>query len=239
METWVRLPTRWILDEDNSFLKSLKWDAGERNSYNTASLMVLVAIATNTSYRRTRKNPEIGTVELSYTDLTTITTLSRKLVSESIKKLTTAGLIEKSTKKKVNRYTLCNLSNELGWGKLPAKRIYEENLEKIKAFKYFTLRKKAELNALKLYFLIISLRDNDSNMSHMTYETIMKYTGIHRGEISSAISLLASNDLIKVIKVESQGDSSYLANAYRLVGIDPYNHEGSLKKSAPKDMVNQ
>lgn len=230
MESWVKLDTSWVRDEKNSYLKSLKWDVGGENSYNTASLMVLVAIATNTSFRRTYRNPEIGKVALSYTDLTTITSLSRKLVSEGLKKLISAGLIEKTTEKKMNRYAIPKVSNETGWGKLPASAIYDDRLERIKAFRYFKLRKKIELNALKLYFLIVAQRDSASNSAKMTYETIMKYTGIHRSEINPAISLLVSTELIRVIKVESEGNKRYLANTYRLVGIDSYKHEGSMQK---------
>lgn len=232
METWVRLPTKWILNtEEDSFLKNLRWTTDGPNSHNTASLMVLLAIASNTSHRETRKNPKIGKVDLSYTDLTDITSISRKLVSEGLKKLINAGLVEKDSSNKVNQYSLCDFSGSEGWGKLPAKKLYNERIESIKAFKNFTLRNKVELNALKLYFLIVALRDNDSNHSLMTYKTIRKYTGIPQNDINAAISLLISSELIRVTKIESKNYKDAVVNAYRLVGINPYKHAGTSGKS--------
>ena len=232
METWIRLPTKWVLnEEEDSYLKSLKWGTKGTNSHNTASLMVLLAIASNTSHRATLRNPQVGKVDLSFTDLTNITSISRKLVSEGLKKLISAGLIEKNTLKKVNQYTLCG-DLESGWGKLPAKKLYDQKLESIKAFKKFTLRNKVELNALKLYFLIVALRNNESNRSLMTYETITKYTAILRNDINFAISFLVSSELIQVEKIESTKFEKAVVNAYRLVGIEPYKHAGTSGKSS-------
>ena len=231
METWVRLPTKWILnEEENSYLKSMRWNSKGANSHNTASLMVLLAIASNTSHRETRRNPQVGKVELSFTDLTNITSISRKLVSEGLKKLISAGLIEKNTLKKVNQYTLCG-DLQSGWGKLPAKKLYDQRVESIKAFKNFKLRSKVELNALKLYFLIVALRDNEANSSLMTYETITKYTAILRNDINPAISLLVSSEMVRVDKIESTKFEKAVVNSYRLVGINPYNHAGTSGKS--------
>lgn len=228
MDEWVKLPTKWIKDEtDTSHLKSLRWTSAVTNSHNTASLMVLLAIATNTSY----KNPVAGEAKLSFTELTHITSLSRKLVSEGIKKLISAGLVDKNSDEKTNRYVLCNLSNASGWGKLPARKLYDGKGGIIKAFKHFKLRSKSELNALKLYLLIVALRDNKSCVSRMSYETIMKYTGILRNDISTAVSFLAAVELIKCDKVSSSTNKHSMSNTYRLVGIDPHKHPGTSGKS--------
>jgi DNA-binding transcriptional regulator GbsR (MarR family) len=231
METWVQLPLWWVSDsEDSSFLKKLNWNNPGANSHNTAALMVLLAIATNTSHRQTHKNPIIGSVDLSFTDLTNITLLSRKLISEGLKKLIESGLIKKSKARKVNQYTLLRTSSSEGWGKLPAKKLYESNLESIKAFKHFKMRSKVELNALKIYFLIVALRGNETNYSQMTYDTITRRTGVRRADINGAISLLVSSELIRVIKLESMKNKYATVNAYRLIGIDSYKHEGTSGK---------
>ena len=126
METWIKFPTKWILNEgDASFLKGLKW-VGIDKSHNTASLMVLLAIASNISHRKTFKNPEIGTTELSYTDLMNITSLSRAIISGALGKLINGGLIKKITSGKVNQYVLCNFGEDFGWAKLPAKKLYDK-----------------------------------------------------------------------------------------------------------------
>lgn len=232
METWIQLPLWWVLENDGtSFLKTLNWANAGANSHNTAALMVLLAIASNTSHRETRKNPAIGSTDLSFSDLTNITSLSRKLVSEGLKKLVSAGIIEKSKVKKTNQYTLCRSPDHKGWGKLPAKKLYDKKVESIQAFKHFKLRSKVELNALKIYYLIVALRNNESNHSQMTYDTITKHTGVRRVDINPAISLLVSSELIRVIKLESEINKYAVVNAYRLVGIDSYKHEGTTGKA--------
>ena len=67
----------------------------------------------------------------------------------------------------------------------------------------------------------------------MTYSTITKYTGVQRNDISPAISLLVSSELIRVIHVESEQHERAVSNAYRLVGLEPYSHAGTTGKFDP------
>lgn len=232
METWVQLPTWWVRDlTEDSFLKKMNWSSPGKNSHNTAALMVLLAIASNVSHRETGRNPVIGSVELSFSDLSEITSLSRKLVSEGLKKLVDAGLIEKNKDRRVNRYKLQINESNLGWGKLPAKKLYDSRNESIKAFKHFKLRSKIEMNALKIYFLVVALRDSNLNHSMMTYDTITKYTGVRRSDINGAISFLTSCELVRVIRVESDNNEYSIVNSYRLIGIEAYRHAGTIGKA--------
>lgn len=233
METWIKLPAKWILnEEDTSYLKGLRWKGSDK-AQNTASLMVLLAIASNVSHRQTYKNPEIGKTQLSYTDLMSITLLSRGIVAGAIQKLISSGLIEKITDGKVNQYIICNFGEDSGWAKLPAKKLYDTKIEIIKAFKHFKLRSRVELNALKIYFLTVALRNRDTNHAQMTYATITKYTAINQNDISPAISLLVSSELIRVLQIESAHHEKAVSNAYRLVGLDTYNHAGTKGKFDP------
>ncbi len=238
METWIKLPSKWILDEeDSSYLRTLKW-SGSDKSYNTASLMVLLAIASNISHRKTFRNPVIGQTELSYTDLMTITSLSRAIVAGALEKLINSGLIKKITENKTNQYIICNFGEDQGWAKLPARKLYSSNLESITAFKNFKLRSKVELNALKIYFLSVGLRNRQTNHAQMKYSTITKYTAVHQNDINPAVSLLVSSELIRVIRVESTQHEKAVSNAYRLVGLESYNHAGTSGKIDP-DTLNE
>jgi hypothetical protein len=49
-----------------------------------------------------------------------------------------------------------------------------------------------ELHALKLYYLFARRRSNQTNMAHLSYDTIEEFTGIERTRIRRAISFLSA-----------------------------------------------
>ena len=229
MKQWIKIPTKWIIDTDKGILKKMKW-VGTNKANNTAALMVYIAIAHNINHIPERGRVNIGEAILSYTDIADITSLSRALVGGAINVLINEGLITKNTSDKVNRYSIVGYEEMTGWGKLPAKKLYDSELEKIIAFKNFHLRKKVELNAMKIYFLALTLRNNSTNYAQMTYKTITQYTGIQRNDISIATSFLVATELLRINQVESKKNENQFTNIYRLVGVDPYNHAGTKGK---------
>jgi hypothetical protein len=100
--------------------------------------------------------------------------------------------------------------------------------DRIAAFNELRLRKESELNALKLYFLFVARRSRETNMANISYSGIEEYTGIERAKIKSAQSLLAALSLIYVEHLPTDTYANGIANAYRIVGIDPYKHMGTL-----------
>jgi hypothetical protein len=112
-----------------------------------------------------------------------------------------------------------------GWGKLPAKGLYSG--KSIGAFREFHLRKYVELNAMKLYLLVVARRDNKTNLAHMTYDQIEEKSGIDPSHIRSAIGLLATAGLMHIKRVPSSSSEFGVANAYRLTYLDSYRHMGT------------
>ena len=55
-----------------------------------------------------------------------------------------------------------------GWAKLPYKSMYSAST--IAAFTDFQLRRVAELDALKLFFLFVARRDRENNVANIGYE---------------------------------------------------------------------
>ena len=60
-----------------------------------------------------------------------------------------------------------------------------------------------------------------------THLDVYKRQGIKRERIKSAISFLASLSLVYVEQLPSQTNSFGISNAYRIVGIDSFNHRGT------------
>lgn len=219
MQNWVRLPSGWIEDDG---LKKLRWSTGSRyGSDNIAALMTLTVIAHHTA-------PENGVAKVTYNTFGEATGLSRAKISDGLDVLETRGIIKRAPNGQ-STYGLSDFNLSGGWCKLPARQLYKG--DRIPAFHEFRLRSIAELDALKLYFLFASRRDNATNLANISFTTISDYSGINRERIKAATSLLASHSLAYIERVPSATNPYGVANAYRLVGIDPYSHMGTRGRS--------
>ena len=216
LRDWVRLPSAWI---EEGGLQRLRWTGGEFDSgANCASaLMVLAVIAHEVK-------EETGVANLTYDRLCIATGLSRAKVSAGLTILETLAVIVRSPEGR-SSYQLKHFGMRDGWCKLPAKRLY--SVGRIIAFQDFTLRKAAELNALKLYYLFAARRGEDTNMANISYDRIADYAGLDRGRIKTAISVLAAQGLVHVEHVPSMTNDYGIANAYRLAFIRSRDHMGT------------
>ena len=191
LREWVRLPTDWIIQEGG--LRRLRW-AQDTGSNNIAALMSLAVIAHHAEN-------ETGNARVTYDTICTATGLSRAKVAGGLAMLEKLEIV---SRKGLGRsgYGLANYRLQGGWGKLPAKGLYRG--DRIDAFAAFHLRSGVELNALKIYFLVVAARNNETNLAHIGYEKISEHTGIAENKIKSAISVLAALSLVYVKHVPSK-----------------------------------
>lgn len=212
---WVRIPTWWILSEQTNLLPSFSFQDKGRS---IAALMIYIAMAVRAQQQSTEEFVG-GTARLTYDDLGNSTGISRALISTGIKKLVELGLITALNYRKQNVYVLVN-HMEAPWAKLPKKHLYQgETTGEIGVFtKYFNLRSRVELNALKLYLLLLAFRDNRSNVAFITHPKIYEYSQIPRNSIRQAISFLVAHDLIGMDKVLTE-DGKARVNRYEIRGL--------------------
>jgi hypothetical protein len=215
MRKWVRLPSNWIRRKE---LRELRWERDGRGSDNTAALMTLIAIAHHA-------NAKDGITRLTYDALCSMTGLSRAKLSNGLDVLERIKVVERTPEGR-SSYKLSNFNLNGGWAMLPAKSMYSSG--KIIAFNDFHLRNATELNALKLFFLFVSQRGTDTNMANIGYDKIEDYTAIDRSKIKAAISRLAVIPLVYVEQIPSKRNELGFANAYRIVGLNPYKHMGTM-----------
>jgi len=220
--TWVRLPSAWI---NNHGLKELQWKGDGIGSDNTAALMALTALAHNA-------DEQSGIAKLTYGDLHSITRLSRAKLANGLDVLERIHVVERTPEGR-STYRLSGFNPNEGWAKFPAQSMYAS--DRIAAFDEFRLRKACELNALKLFFLFVARRGRDTNMANISYGKIVEYTGIERARIKPAMSLLAALSLVYIEHLPSNTYASGIANAYRIVGIDSYNHMGTRGRGMTAD----
>lgn len=221
MDDFSKIPTRWMKDDKpETLLRDFKWQGKEKSDY-IASLMIYICIAQHVQEER-------GKISMSYSDISGLTDLSRAKVSAGISILKDKRIISVSGDNKTNSYELLWRENDKGWAKLPVKSMYNKDYSCIVPFKDFHLRKKVELDALKLYLILVAFRDEKTNSTVMKYETISDYTGITTNDIKSASSFLVSMNLINVDKSNIEDyEIKRWRNVYRINGINRYRHAGN------------
>jgi hypothetical protein len=212
IDPWVRLPSEWIL---NGGLKQLAWKREGVGSANTAALMALTAIAH-------RVERETGIARSTYDELCNATGLSRAKFSNGLSVLKDLGVLEPLGR---STYKLANYDPNTGWAKFPAKSMYAGG--QIRAFEDLRLRSSTELDGLKLFFLFVARRDRTTNITNVSFDKIVDFTGILRPRIRRALSWLTVLSLIHVDRIPSQEDPKNWSNTYRIIGIDAYNHRGT------------
>jgi len=213
MLEWIQMPSSWVRNEGSYPLKKLRW-VGEDKSNKTAALMLYIIVLHDVNNRITTVKKEVGICNLRYSDFQNISGLSRTKISAGLKILINdLKLIKEIGEGRNNIYKVNNFLDvdwaelsekeqlQKAWAKLPAKKLYTSG--KLDMFHGFHLRKRSELNALKLYLLLVAQRDRAKNHASISYDTITKYTGIQRKDIRPARSILASENWITVQSAQS------------------------------------
>jgi hypothetical protein len=166
---WRQVPADPIV----RLLPNLKWQAtnGALASANTAAL-ILYATLIFVSEPERRSNDETATIwcraTASYSELETLTGLSRALIAAGLRRLTELKLIAAIGSNQRRVYLI--FGNGKGWFKLPCLALFDG--EKIAPFHRLSLRSKFDLHAMKLYLYLASVRNNQLMFSIASHKTI-------------------------------------------------------------------
>lgn len=217
---WVQAPAAGLPDT----LKSMTWK--KRGNFSaaqdSAALMIYIALLFVRDVRRTARAEfgiELTTVEnvaeTSYDELSHRTGLSRSLISQGIARLEELGLVKPTGSNQKRRYVISWPAGR--WFKLPCRAIYSG--EGVPAFKTFTMRTKHELNALKLFLYLASVRDSATKYAEAKYETINERIGVPERDIRRAINVLTAAGLLAQLNPEPDTTNpGWQANKYYLAG---------------------
>lgn len=215
---WTQFPTDWIRREE---LKRFSWS--RHGGTATAALMTLLALGQ-------RLEPGHTEIIATYDDLTRSLGISRATLSRALALLREQEFLASAVEKR-STYRLTFQSDP--WGKLPARPLYASGV--MLPFEHWKLRNIDELNALKIYFYLVSARDRQTNYIMSTYPTFERYTGVHVGSVRAAISVLTHSRLVVVERQSSRFHERKEPNIYRLVGLDGYTHFATM--AAPPEML--
>ncbi len=230
-QKWVRLPSKWINEGEG--LKALRYQGNLAD--NIMALMCLVVIAHEVEQ-------ETGQARITYDQFETALGKSRSLISRGLRVLQEMELIDRNGKR--SEYQLCNfnpteasINDSFRWAKLPCASLYRRTT--LTFFDNMSLRGRAELDALKLFFLFAALRDRTRNIAMISYDNIPDKTGVGREHIKRALSLLSVNGIVLVEHIPTEASYYGFAHGYRLIGIDSHTHAGnSIRGMAGSEAIN-
>lgn len=162
-----------------------------------------------------------ASVEVSYDNLQALTELSRTKVAVGLRVLEQFGIVQTTKNGRSNRYAVAGISESGKWSQLPQTYLLTAT-EGLRGFSRFQLRHRNELNALKLYFLFVAYRNAKGNFTALGYEKISELSGVMRGDISGAVSLLINHDLIRVSQSDGDGAAGRPYNQYKIRGLNAF-----------------
>lgn len=177
---WKKMPSLWIGNRIAEF-----------NDLDTAKAIAALKIYLTFCLFSKESDDGRRTVELTFTNLCEIASLSRSLVNEGLKILYAKELIKNispTVRKKI--YTVDVLgSHGDGWCKLPFKGVVSED-KKISAFQSMHNRYPFELLALQIYMYLLYARDNRSEYTLARKKTICDKLKCKLPELNKAITYL-------------------------------------------------
>lgn len=188
---WKKMPSLWIGNQIAEF-----------SDLDTAKAIAALKIYLTFCLFSKESSSGRRTVELTFSNLCEIASLSRSLVNDGLKILYTKGLIKNispTVRKKI--YTVDVLEDhDDGWCKLPFKGVVDED-QKISAFQSMHNRYPFELLALQTYMYLLYARDNYNEYTLARKKTICEKLRCKLPELNKAITYLVHIGLLdKVIK---------------------------------------
>ncbi|ECI0877796.1 hypothetical protein ASH38_24055 [Salmonella enterica subsp. enterica serovar Senftenberg] len=188
---WKRMPSLWIGIKISEF-----------NDLDTAKAIAALKIYLTFCLFCKESDSGQRTVELTFSNLCEIASLSRSLVNEGLKILYAKELIKNlSTTVRKKIYTVDVLEkHDDGWCKLPFKGIVGED-GKISAFQSMHNRYPFELLALQTYMYLLYARDNRNEYTLARKKTICKKLKCKLPELNKAITYLIHIGLLdRIVK---------------------------------------
>jgi len=221
VKPWSKVPTWWYRAPptpypelgvvDGLMLSSVfaRLRGGNQAGASQAALRVVLGLAS------ADRKADTFEVVASLDDLEKLTELSRSMVLKGIALAVKHGFITYTPgrPREKSRFLLLQAEGDGagGWAKLPN----EQTRTRIPKIPH---RGDVGLAALKIYLTLLAARPNDNTVLALRHETLRFKTGCQTKHVRAAISLLANEGLIHVIREEDPIDPAYKAQQYQICG---------------------
>lgn len=216
---WASLPTYWILkpqyDAQPNWKSGLVAFGGRDIGTKCAALKLYLAIVLRAEFKAGSKRH--GCATITYDDFQNSVGLSRPYISRGLKFLVAQEMISASPNGRSIEYKLTNYAIGGRWVKLPKRHLLR--LDGSRPLQNLSTRRRTDLNALRLYLLLLALKSKANSDAKISYDNIIKYTGMQRRNISQAISILVEYELITVRTEHDHSESKNQPNRYAIKGL--------------------
>lgn len=220
---WARFPVSWVRDGQGL----LKLRASDSGALPALRLYVALAIYIPPSAWIKDSAEDLDQTQffkITYKQWQSISGLDRTNISEGLKVLKSHELIEVDAQKGMtSSYRLAGTTQN-GYARLPLTL----TTNRMKNFGVKGLvdaydRRPLALEALKLYLLLLSFRNGQTNRAVLSYDKINEYTGIRRARIHAAINFLSSLEMVQVESLSWETNSEVRTmNSYFIKDLANY-----------------
>lgn len=195
------MPCDWIK------LQKLK-DFPARSGVTGRSISALKCYLAIAAYR----DWDSGSSVLSTYDLTKICGSTKPTVLEGLAMLSASGLVtvELRAVGNVNRYILPEF-DDFNFRKVPQDRVVD-------CLSSIGNRGARQLGALKLYLVMLYLRDSTTSTAVATHEKLIEYSGVRPNDVAAANSVLAAAGFVHTGKSSEWSRTGRPTNEYALLG---------------------
>jgi len=156
---------------------------------------------------------------MTYDELQEMTGFARATVSKGLKLLKEMQAIEVRKEGRINIYTLPDVAVDGSYCQLPQQYILDGSRNVLQKFSGLQLHTRHGLNAIKLYVLFLALRQRRFNTTAVSYDGIMKHTGIRREDIPKAFSMLVALELARTAEDKDERDHDK-SRRYKVLGLN-------------------
>jgi len=202
---WAKFPTQWLKpstsgdDEEQHFpLTELQWARYSGTAIAAVLVLMVLSIRLNQSHKD--KAFAAGAVRstsvaVTFEDLREMTGLAKASISGALTLLEGFAAIQTERRGRANSYKLVGLDQDGGWCQLPQGWLLNrDGTFKLKSI----LRNRRALNALKVYLLLMHLRNNKHNTTAVSFTAITRWTGVRREDLPNALSTLSMMHLARI-----------------------------------------
>lgn len=227
---FAQLPSWWLSSKGESWedaprhtLAELHWR--DHRAAGICALLILIMLATrlNEVVRPARKAglPETDTVAITWTELRRATGHARATVGKAIMLLESWGVINVKKVGRANHYQLVRVHEPGAWCALPTE-FPEKNGDAVSRF-HSLPSTQLGLNALKLYVVLLARRSTAYNTTALSFNGIIRWTGIRREDIRKAWGFLDGQQLATVSTMRDSRHSKLgeddQSQRYAIIGL--------------------
>ncbi|NUL39722.1 ArsR family transcriptional regulator [Kosakonia sacchari] len=227
MKPWVKLPSKFVLDDR---LKELLWthDKIGKPSHKVAGLKLYIALSMLAKQEERYSDLVESYIssysaQATYQELAELTALSRASIAAGIEVLVTLQLLTVRLDGRKNIYVFPGFNGSGDWCKMPCRALLSRDGKRIEAFYKLKLRSKIELYALKMFIYICAVRDNSSSYTSASFEKINMKTSIPESDIPRTHAYLSGIGLIALVEKRREGVGNTKKNPPNAYYVTGYN----------------